>query len=159
MNSSVRLSAMTYDDGLYQVVNQQAVAWSSSNPAVLLPSVTSGSFTLVGVGTAEARAAYQGRSAAVLVNVPATAALPYLEVSAGTNFPGIVPVTVLLRTSFSAPTTNVTSGAAISSSETDIATVEGSRVTYSGVIGNTEIRATANGLVGACALAVNPRTF
>ena len=153
--SIVRFSALVYDDGLYQYVNQSAVTWSTSNPAVLTTqSGGGGFFTLVGVGTAEARGLYQGRSAAVVVTVPAGSTLPYLEVTANSN-----SARVDLRASFSSPTTNVTSSASFTSSDSRIATVEGSRVVLQGPIGNTEIRATASGLAGACAMSVDPRSF
>lgn len=154
VGSSLLFDALTYDDGLYQAVPGQAVLWSSSNPSVLAPS-TSGFFSVVGIGTAEARAAYQGKSAAVVVTIPASLTLPYLEVTVGPGQQGRVE----LRTGFGTPTTNITSAATFASSDTRIAAVDGSRVMLQGPIGNAEIRATANGLSGACALSVYPRSF
>jgi hypothetical protein len=147
-------NVLTYNDGLYQPVQATAVRWSSSNPAVLIPSAGSGFFTLTGVGTAEARAEYQGMSAAVVLTVPASTTLPYLEVTVGGT-----TGRVEYRAAFGPPTTNVTAAATFSSSDSRIATVDGSRITFPGPIGNAEIRATANGLVGSCGLSIIPRSF
>jgi len=151
-------NVLTYTDGLYQPVQATAVRWSTSNPAVLIPAAGSGFFTLTGVGTAEARAEYQGMSAAVVLTVPASTTLPYLEVTVGGTVGGTTG-RVDYRAAFGPPTTNVTAAATFSSSDARIATVDGSRITFPGPIGNAEIRASANGLVGSCGLAINPRSF
>ena len=146
-------------DGVYAHVTPQT-AWASSDPAVLRPGIgIAPSFNFLAPGTAEVRAEYQGKFAATSVTVLGRD-FPYLEVgflNAIRN--GATPVGAALRTASGTATTNVTAATTFTSSNPRVATIEGSQITFTGAVGNVEIRGTYNGITGACGIAQRPRSF
>jgi len=134
-----------------------ASRWTSSDPSVLLLHPAPGAFIMVGPGTAEVRAEYQGSVASMAITIQPDV-YPRLDVTVNNNFPDVAPrgraevIPALARAG-----TDVTADARFSSSDQRIATVEGARITFQPRVGNVTISATYNGLSGSCGMSVYPK--
>jgi hypothetical protein len=160
VGSSAFFSAYTVTgDGVYQHVTPH-VSWSSSDPGVLRPgSSISSSFPLLAPGTAEVRAQYQGLFGATSVTVHGQGP-PQLEVDFFNPVRnGSTPLSARLRTGSGAPITIVTASTTFTSSNPRVATIEGSQLSFTGAVGNVEVRGAYNGITGACGIAQSPRAF
>jgi hypothetical protein len=144
----IQFHALLRSGDAYQSVTDQAT-WTASDPGVMRPnSFLQGSFSMLGPGTVEARAEYQGQFAFASFTVGAPGA-PYLEVTA----PSAGPSQLMARAQLWSPSgaiTDISSSATFVSSDPRIARVEGRLILFGRSIGNVEIRGTANGMSGSC---------
>jgi hypothetical protein len=143
----VLLHALVRSGDTYRQVTSEAT-WTTSDPGVIRPNATRGSFTMLGSGVVEARAEYQGQFAFVSFTVGAPGA-PYLEVTATSAGPKQLTGRAQLW-SASGAITDITSSATFVSSDPRIARVDGRSIVLMGGIGNVEITGTANGMSGTC---------
>lgn len=65
----------------------------------------------------------------------------------------------MIRNSLTTPSTDVSAATTFTSSDTRIATVDGSSITFKPLVGNVVITGTQNGMTGSCGIAVYPRPY
>ena len=133
-----------------------ASTWTSSDSSVLLLHPAPGAFIMVGPGTAEVRATYQGRTASMTITIQPDV-YPRLDVSVINSFPGVEPrVRADLNPALARAVSDVTAETRFSSSDPGIASIDGSRITFKPRVGNVTISAAYNDATGSCGMSVYP---
>lgn len=165
VGSSYSFSAYAIrSDGAYEDVTSSAT-WLSSDPQIFRPSTTGvpngvpGFYQALAVGSVDVRAQYQNAFGELHLTVTRTDRFvyPYLTISGGD--PRSVGVKSPLSLSVQAgPTSSqpIPSGATVTSSDTSVATVEGTTVTGVGV-GTAYLTVTYNNMIAVSGLSVLPQ--
>ncbi len=156
VGGTVQLSAVTRD-GNNNVLTGRVISWSSSSAAVATVSA-SGLVTAVAAGSATITATSEGKSGTSAITVSAPAPVPVASVTvspatASVQVGGTVQLTAVTRDANG----NILTGRAItwSSSTTTVATVSGSGLVNTLIVGSATITATSGNASGTAAMTVS----
>ena len=142
----------TYADGVLESSNVTSTAtWSSGNTSVA--TVSGGTVTGKGAGTATITATYNGKSATCTVTVVGTPTLSLGWTSVSLEKGSVRTNAAIYNPNNGTASTNVTSSATWTTSNAGVATVGGGTITAQGK-GTCTITATYNGVSASCTVNV-----
>ena len=151
--SSITATYKTYADGVLESSTNvtSSATWSSSSSSVA--GVSGGTVTANGAGTATITATYSGKSATCSVTVTGTATLTMGWSSADLEKGDVRTNAAIYNPNNGTASTNVTSSAVWTTSNSGVATVGGGSITAQGK-GTCTITATYNGISASCTVNV-----
>ena len=149
----------TLRDASNNVLTGRTIAWSSTNTAVATVN-GSGVVTAVSAGTANITATSEGRSGAAAVTVTVVAPAAVASVVVTLTSPLVAGTSAQAQTTLRDASNNVLTGRVVtwSSSNTAVATVNGSGLVTAVAAGSANVIATSEGITGTRALVVSAVT-